>query len=407
MSDAQVLTRGPLQGVRVVELGQMIAGPFCGHLFADHGAEVIKVEAPGEGDVMRRWGGLYKGLGLYWPILAREKRSVTLDLRRSEARGAIKRLVETADVVLENFRPGTMERWGLSWDEIQQLNKRAVMIRVSGYGQTGPYRKKAGFGAIGEAMGGFRYLSGEPGRPPVRVGISLGDALAATQGFIGGLLALYARDRPGGTCRGQVVDVAIYEAMWAYMEGLLPEYDKLGTVRQPSGPILPGVAPSNVYPTADREWVLIAANHDGVFRRFAQAVGHEDWVTEGAPFATHVGRGERQEELDAAITSWTSVRTAEEVLLTMDEAGVPAGRIYTAADIAHDLHYAAREMVITLPEPGLDGEGVRMQGVVPKLSETPGTVARGGPLLGEHNDEVWGELVGPTRLAEMRSCGIV
>jgi crotonobetainyl-CoA:carnitine CoA-transferase CaiB-like acyl-CoA transferase len=398
----------PLARLRVVELGQMIAGPFCGHLFADYGAEVIKVEAPGEGDVMRSWGGVYKGLGLYWPILAREKKSVTVDLRRAQGQALMRELVSTADVLVENFRPGTMERWGLGWEDVRPLNPRLVMVRVSGYGQTGPNREKAGFGAIGEAMGGLRHLSGEPGRPPVRVGISLGDSLAATHGFIGALLALYARDRAdGGSGRGQVVDVGIYEAMWAYMESILPEYEKLGRVRQPTGSILPKIAPSNVYPASDRQWVLIAANHDNVFRRLAIAVGHPEWADPSAPYATHVSRGELQAELDADLAQWTCGRSADEILRVMDEAGVPSGRIYTAADIARDPHYAARGMIIEVPEPGLDGETVRMQGVVPKLSDTPGRVSRGGPLLGEHNDEVWTPLVGAERLADLRACGVV
>jgi crotonobetainyl-CoA:carnitine CoA-transferase CaiB-like acyl-CoA transferase len=399
--------RGSLHGVRVVEAGQMLAGPFCGHLFADHGAEVIKIEAPGQGDVMRKWGGLYKGLGLYWPILSREKKSVTLDLRRPEGQILLKELLPTADVLIENFRPGTLEKWGLGWDDVRPVNPRLVMVRVTGYGQTGPFKDKAGFGAIGEAMSGFRYLSGEPGRPPVRVGISIGDTLAATKGFIGAIMALYARDRPGGTGRGQVVDVGIYEAMWAHMEAILPEYDKLGRIRQPVGSILPGIAPSNVYPTADGEWVVIGANADAVFRRFAAALGHPEWIAEGAPFRTFEGRGAGQAELDDAIVAWTRERTADDVLRVMDEAGVPAGRIYTAADVARDPHYAAREMVISVPEPSLDGEEVRMQGVVPKLNETPGRVTRGGPLLGEHNDAVWGALVGPERLAELEQQGVI
>jgi crotonobetainyl-CoA:carnitine CoA-transferase CaiB-like acyl-CoA transferase len=399
--------RGPLEGVRVVEAGQMLAGPFCGHLFADFGAEVIKIEPPGKGDVMRGWGGLYKGLGLYWPILSREKKSATLDLRQPEGQGLLRDLLATADVLVENFRPGTMERWGLGWEQLRELNPRLVMVRVTGYGQSGPYRDKAGFGAIGEAMSGFRHLSGEPGQPPVRVGVSIGDTLAGTKGFAGALLALYWRDRPGGTGRGQVVDVGIYEAMWAHMESILPEYEKLGRVRQPSGAILPGIAPSSVYPTADGQWVVIGANADAVFRRFAAALGHPEWVAEDAPYATFEGRGAGQAELDAAIAEWTRRRTTDEVLRVMDEAGIPAGRIYTAVDIAGDPHYAAREMVISVPEPALGGEEIRMQGVVPKLGDTPGQITRGGPLLGEHNDEVWGGLVGPERLEELRARAVV
>ncbi|MFN8523576.1 MAG: CoA transferase [Chloroflexota bacterium] len=400
-------SRGSLHGIRVVEAGQMIAGPFCGHLLADHGAEVIKVEAPGEGDVMRRWGGMYKGLGLYWPLMAREKQSVTLDLRRAEGQELLRRLLATADVFVENFRPGTLERWGLGWEDLHALNPRLVMVRVTGYGQTGPYREKAGFGAIGEALSGFRYLSGEPGRPPVRVGISIGDSLAATHGFTGALLALFHRDRPGGSGRGQVVDVGIYEAMWAYMESILPEYEKLGEVRQPTGSILPRLAPSNVYPTSDGDWVVMGANQDTVFRRLAVAIGHPQWIEPGAPFSTFKGRGDGQTELDVAIAEWTSQRPTDQVLQLLDAAGVPAGRIYTAADISGDPHFAAREMVIGLPEPGLGGETVRMQGVVPKLSETPGRVARGGPILGEHNEVVWGGLVGAEEYARLCAAGVI
>ncbi len=385
----------------------MIAGPFCGHLFADHGATVVKVEDPRGGDVMRRWGGLYKGLGLYWPIIGREKQSATLDLRVPEGQDLLRRLLVGADVLVENFRPGTMERWGIGWEDLHALNPSLVMVRVSGYGQTGPYRSKTGFGAVGEAMSGFRYLSGEPGRPPVRAGISIGDSLAATYGFVGALLALYARDRPGGRGSGQLVDVAIYEAMWTYMESILPEYEKLGRVRQPTGAILPGIAPSNVYPTSDGEWVVIGANQDTVFKRFAEALGEPDWADERGRFATHEARGERQDELDGLIAEWTRARTADDVLRVMDEAGVPAGRIYTAADIAGDPHYAAREAIVEVAEPGLGGETVRAQAVAPKLSDTPGVVVRGGPLLGEHNDLVWGPLVGPEKLAELRARGVV
>lgn len=398
---------GPLAGLRVVELGQMIAGPFCGHLFADYGAEVIKVEPPGEGDIMRKWGGVYKGLGLYWPLLSRGKKSVTLDLRQAAGQDLLGELVKTSDVLVENFRPGTMEKWNLGWEQVHAINPRTVMVRVSGYGQTGPYRDKTGFGAIGEAMSGFRYLSGEPGRAPVRVGISIGDALAATHGFIGGLLSLYVRDRVGGSGEGQVVDVGIYEAMWAYMESILPEYEKLGTIRQPTGTLLPGIAPSNVYPSRSGDWIVIGANADNVFRRLAAALGHPEWADEGAAYSTHHGRGQHQLELDEQIVEWTSQREADEILRVMDGAGVPAGRIFTAAEIARDPHYAAREMVIRVPEPNLDGEEVPMQGVVPKLSATPGYVKRGGPRLGEHNQEIWGSLRGVQQVKALESRGIV
>ena len=377
-----------LAGLRVLELGHIIGGPFCGHLFADHGAEVIKVEPPGKGDPMREWGGLYRGVGLYWSIIGRGKKSVTLDLRTPDGQEMLRRLAATADVLIENFRPGTLERWNLGWAELSAVNPRLILVRISGFGQDGPYRDRAGFGSVAEAMSGFRYLSGEPGRAPVRAGISLGDALAATQGFVGALLALFARDRPGGIGTGQLVDVALYEATWMYMESTVAEFVKLGRIRQPTGPILPGIAPSNVYPTADDDWIIIGANQDSVFARLATALGREDWLEPGSEYRTHLGRGRAQAVLDAEIAAWTGARPADDVLAMLDAAGVPAGRIYTARDICRDPQYAARQMILDVPEPGLDGETVPMPGVVPKLSLTPGDVRRGAPLLGEHNDDI-------------------
>jgi crotonobetainyl-CoA:carnitine CoA-transferase CaiB-like acyl-CoA transferase len=361
---------GALGGMRVVEVGHLIAGPFCGHLFADHGAEVVKVEPLRQGDPMRKWGGLHRGVGLYWPIIGRGKKSVTVDLRRSEGQEALTELLATADVVIENFRPGTFEKSGLSWDTLHALNPRLVMVRISGFGQTGPYRDRTGFGSVAEAMSGFRYLSGEPGRAPVRVGISIGDSLAATQGFIGAMLALYQRDRPGGIGRGQVVDVGLYEAMWMYMESLLPVYEKRGQIRQPTGSILPGIAPSNIYPSADGKWVVMGANQDAVFDRLAQVMRRDDWLAEDSPYRSHEGRGVAQGELDAEIAAWTVTMKSDRLLCALERAGVPAGPIYTAADIATDPHYEAREMIISVADPSLDGEEVRMQGIVPKLSDT-------------------------------------
>jgi formyl-CoA transferase/succinyl-CoA--D-citramalate CoA-transferase len=396
-----------LNGIRVLELGHIIGGPFCGHLFADHGAEVIKVEPPGSGDPMRQWGGLYRGVGLYWTIIARGKKSVTIDLRRPEGQALLRRLVGSADVLIENFRPGTLERWGLDWDDLRRLNPRLIMVRVTGYGQDGPYRDRAGFGSVAEAMSGFRHLSGEPGRPPVRVGISIGDALAATQGFIGALMALFARDRPGGTGAGQMVDVALYEAMWMYMESTLPEFEKLGRVRGPSGTVLPGIAPSNVYPAADGDWVIIGANQDSVFARLAGLAGRPGWVAPGGPYETHLGRGERQAQLDAELCAWTATLDSSELLKLLADAGVPAGRIYTSRDIASDEHYAARGMIIEVPEPALAGETVREPGVVPRLTGTPGCVRRGSPLLGEHNDEILAAAVGGAEVERLRAAGVV
>jgi len=396
---------GALAGLRVLEVGHIIGGPFCGHLFADHGAEVIKIEPPGAGDPMRAWGGLYRGVGLYWTIIGRGKKSVTLNLRVPEGQQAFRELARTADVVVENFRPGTMERWGLGFAALTQINPGLVMVRISGFGQTGPYRDRAGFGAVAEAMSGFRYLSGEPGRPPVRVGISIGDALAATQGFAGALMALWNRDHAGGSGLGQMIDVALYEAMWMYMESTLAEQVKLGRVRQPSGPLLPGIAPSNVYPTADGTWIVIGANQDSVFARLAKAMDRPQWAAPGSLFGTHAARGEHQSELDAEIARWTALLPASEVLAVLDDAGVPCGMIYNAADIATDPHYGARQMILSVPEPGLGGEPVPMPGVVPKLTATPGSVSRGAPLLGEHSAEVLGAVLGEAGLAALRAAG--
>jgi crotonobetainyl-CoA:carnitine CoA-transferase CaiB-like acyl-CoA transferase len=398
---------GALSGFRVIEAGHIISGPFCGHLFADHGAEVIKVETPRVGDAMRSWGGLYRGVGLYWPIIARGKKSVTLDLRDADGQAALRELASTADVIIENFRPGTFERWNLGPARLHEINPDLVIVRITGYGQDGPYRDRAGFGAVAEAMSGFRYLSGEPRRPPVRVGISIADSLAGTQGFTGALLALLAAQNRPGVARGQVVDVALYEAMWMYMESLLPEYEKLGRVREPSGATLPGIAPSNVYPTKDGQWILIAANQDTVFRRLAAAFGREDWTAAGSSYTSHTGRGERQAELDASVAEHTSTVDARDLLALLESNGVPCGLIYTAADIAVDAHFEARDMLIRVPEPGLYGEQVPMPGVVPKLSVTPGQITRGGPLLGEHNDEIWPALLGSQELERLRSRGLI
>jgi formyl-CoA transferase/succinyl-CoA--D-citramalate CoA-transferase len=398
---------GALHGLRVLELGHIIGGPFCGHLFADHGAEVIKVEPPGVGDPMRTWGGLYKGVGLYWSIIGRGKKSVTLDLRQESGQRAFRELAATADVVVENFRPGTMERWNLGPDRLADVNPRLIMVRITGFGQTGPYRDRAGFGSVAEAMSGFRYLSGEPGRSPVRVGISIGDALAGTQGLVGALMALWSRDRPGGTGRGQVVDVALYEAMWMYMESLAAEFAKLDRTREPTGALLPGIAPSSVYPTREGEWLIIGANQDSVFRRLAAAMGRDAWLSDDSPYRNHELRGEAQAELDEAIGSWTSGFDADDLLGILAEAGVPSGRIYTARDIVGDPHYAAREMIVDVPEPGLDGETVPMPGIVPKLSDTPGELTRGAPLLGEHNQVVFGSLLEASALTELQFDGVV
>jgi len=386
-------------------MGSLLAGPFCGQLLADFGAEVIKVEPPGKGDPMRQWGRHRKeGRTLWWPIIARNKKSVTLNLREEEGQDLARRLIEGADVVVENFRPGTLERWGLGYEDLSAANPGLVMVRVSGYGQTGPYKGRAGFGAIGESMGGIRHVTGFPDRPPPRVGISLGDSLAATFGALGAVTALYNREANGG--EGQIVDVGIYEAVLALMESTIPEYALAGHVRGRTGTILPFVAPSNTYPTSEEDYVVIGANADTVFGRFAGAVGHPEWADDER-YATHNARGENQEELDAMISGWTRERTVDEVLEVMDEAGVPAGKVFTAKDMMEDPHYAARENVVEVEDPGIGA--FPMQNVVPRLTKTPGEVRWPGPALGQHNDEVFGEVLGlgEQDLAGLRERGIV
>ncbi len=395
----------PLEGVRVVEMGSLLAGPFCGQLLADFGAEVIKVEPPGKGDPMRVWGRHRKdGRTLWWPIIARNKKSVTLNLREEEGQDLARRLVAEADVLVENFRPGTLERWGLGYEDLSESNPGLVMVRVSGFGQTGPYRDQAGFGAVGEAMGGIRHVTGFPDRPPPRTGISLGDSLAATFGALGTLTALYHREAHGG--RGQVVDVGIYEAVLALMESTIPEYALTGHVRGRTGTVLPFVAPSNIYPTKDEDYVLIAGNADTVFGRLAKAVGHPEWA-EDEKFATHHARGENMEELDAMISAWTRERSVEEVIEVLAEAGVPTGKVFTAEDMVEDPHYAARENLVTVEDPEIGA--FPMQNVVPRLSETPGEVRWTGPALGQHNDEVYGGLLklDEDERAGLRERGIV
>ena len=380
----------PLEGVRVVEMGSLLAGPFCGQLLGDFGAEVIKVEPPGKGDPMREWGRHRKeGKTLWWPIIARNKKSLTLNLREKKGQELARGLVATADVLVENFRPGTMERWSLGYEDLKEDNPGLVMVRVSGYGQTGPYRERAGFGAIGEAMGGIRHVTGFPDRPPPRVGISLGDSLAATFGALGAVTALFNREAGSGA--GQVVDVGIYEAVLALMESTIPEYALAGQVRGRTGAILPFVAPSNTYPTADGDYIVIGANADTVFARLAEALGHPEWA-ESERYATHNARGENQEELDEEISCWTQERVVDEVLEVMREAGVPAGKLFTAKDMVEDAHYAARENIVEVEDPEIGP--FPMQNVVPHLSRTPGKVRRTGPRLGEHNDEVYGEVLG-------------
>ncbi|MEU4836480.1 CoA transferase [Streptosporangium sp. NPDC023615] len=394
----------PLGDVRVVELGQLLAGPFCGQLLGDFGAEIIKVEDPGRGDPMRQWGREKPhGTSLWWPVVARNKKSVTCDLRTAEGQDLVRRLVERADVLLENFRPGTLERWGMSPDRLHEINPGLVITRVTGFGQTGPYAPRAGYGSIGEAMGGIRHVTGDPDRPPSRAGISLGDSLAATHACIGTLVALHERERSG---KGQVVDSAIYEAVLAMMESMLPEWQQASYQRERTGPVLPNVSPSNVYPTADGDSVLIAANQDSVFRRLAATMGADGLATDER-YATHGARGAHMAELDETIARWTSGFPADELLEILHRDGVPAGRIYRAADMFDDPHFAAREAIVRVPHPEF-GE-LAMQNVVPKLSDTPGSVRSAGPELGAHNDEVYRGLLGLTgeEIARLAATGII
>ena len=395
---------GPLSDLRVIEMGQLLAGPFCGQLMADFGAEVIKIEQPGIGDPMREWGREKpQGASLWWPIVARNKKSIELNAREPEGQQIVRDLVVKSDILIENFRPGTMEKWGLGYEELSKINPRLIMIRVSGYGQTGPYAGKAGYGSIGEAMGGLRYVVGDPSTPPSRMGISIGDTLAATFACIGGLMALHARERLG---HGQVVDSAIYEAVLAVMESLVTEYDQTGYVRERTGAILPFVAPSNVYPTRDGIFVLIAANQDGVFRRLADVMGQPELATDPR-FSTHTARGARQAELDALIAAWTVGLSREELGEKLDAAGVPRGDIYRAPEMLADAHYRARRAIIEVVHPRLGK--LRMQNVAPKLSATPGSVRDVGPELGQHNIEIFQRLLGldDGRLDDLRRSGVI
>jgi succinyl-CoA---D-citramalate CoA-transferase len=394
----------PLVGVRVVEMGTLIAGPFCAQLLADFGAEVIKVEAPGSPDPMRQWGQCkVNGTGLYWPIISRNKKAITLDLRQGPGQDLALRLIARSDVVVENFRVGTLERWGLGYDKLSSINPRLVMVRVTGYGQTGPYRERAGFGAVAEAMGGMRYITGEPDRPPVRVGVSIGDALAGTLAAFGAVMALRHRDASG---RGQVVDSSIFEAVLTYMESMIPEFGLASHIRERSGTVLPGVAPSNVYPTSDGTWIVMGANHDNVFRRLCGAIGRPEMVTDRR-FATHDARGRHMEILDGMVAEWTATKTTDAALAILDAAGVPAGKIFTAREMLSDPHFQAREDIIWVDAPRVGR--MPMQNVFPKLSESPGSVRWAGPELGQHNDEIYRNVLGldDGAMAAMRAQAVI
>ncbi len=393
----------PLSGLRVIELGQLIAGPFASKILAEFGADVIKIEPPKTGDPLRTWRLLHEGTSVWWAAHARNKRSVTLDLRQPEGQEVIRKLAADADILIENFRPGTMEKWGLGFNDLHALNPKLIMLRVSGYGQSGPYRDRPGFGVIGEAMGGLRYLSGEPGRPPVRVGVSIGDTLSGLHGVIGVMMALRHREQQGGV--GQEVDVALYESVFNMMESLLPEYSKFGVVRQPSGASMPGIVPTNAYLCRDGRYALIAGNGDSIYKRLMEAIGREDLAND-TNLANNVGRAANAERIDAAISAYTEQHSLDFVLEAMNKAGVPAGKSYDAADIAQDPHYQARDMILdaTLS----DGSVVQVPGIVPKLSQTPGQITRPAPELGQHTAEVLEELgIGAAQQADWKERGII
>ena len=380
------LSPDALAGLRVVEMGQLIAGPFAGKTLGEFGADVIKIEAPGSGDPLRNWRLIQDGTSVWWQVQSRNKRSIALDLRNPEGQRIARELIAKADVLIENFRPGTMEGWGMSYEELSKHNPGLVMLRISGYGQTGPYRDLPGFGAIGEAMGGLRHLTGEPGQVPVRCGISIGDTLAALHGTIGVLTALYHRKVNGG--QGQVIDVALSEAVFNVMESLIPEYSAFGAVREPAGSALPGIAPSNAYRCSDGV-VLVAGNGDSIFKRLMQAIGRDDLGNDPA-LADNAGRVTRVAELDRAIGDWTATRSVDDVLSQLGEARVPAGRVYTAKDIVEDPHYRARDMI--LKQQTRNGHELEVPGVVPKLMGTPGSIRSSAPNLGDDTDAVLGEL---------------
>jgi formyl-CoA transferase len=391
-----------LSGIRVLELGQLIAAPFAAKTLADFGADVVKIEPPGQGDPLRKWRLLYEGTSVWWEAQSRSKQSVCVDLRKPEGQDVVRALAAEADVLIENFRPGTMEKWGLSWEALHALNPRLVMLRISGYGQTGPKAGEPGFAAIGEAMAGLRYLNGEPGRAPVRAGISLGDTVAGLHGALGVMLALYQRDARGG--QGQVIDAALYESIFNLTESLLPEYSVFGVVREPAGAALPGIAPSNAYLCKDG-YVLIAGNGDGIFGRLMDRIGRPD-LGGDLDLARNDGRARRAAELDAAISAWTEQRGIDEVLAAMREAGVPAGRIYSIADISRDPHYRARHAITSLK--AASGIEVEMPAIFPLLSENPGAIARRAPVLGEHTDAVL-EAAGfdAEQRAKLRALGVI
>lgn len=394
--------RRPLTGIRVIEMGTLIAGPFAGKTLGDFGAEVIKIEAPGSGDPLRTWRTPEGVTSVWWHVQARNKKSVAIDLRQSEGQELVRQLVSEADIVIENFKPGTMEQWGLDYESLSRLNPGLIMLRISGYGQTGPLRDLAGFGVIAEAMGGFRYITGMPGEAPVRPGISIGDSLSALHGVIGIMMALYNRTNTG---KGQMIDVALYESVFNMMEGAVPEFDRYGMVREPAGSALQGIAPTNAYPCNDGNYVLIAGNGNSIFKRLMTLVGRDDMGNDPA-YANNPGRVQDMAKIDAAIAEWTQQRSLEEALDALAVASVPAGRVFTVKDIVKDPHYHARGMLQKIKLD--DGSDLMVPGVIPKLSDTPGSFAGGGPKLGQHTEEVLRRMgVDNSRLERLREKGVV
>ncbi len=392
----------PLAGLKVLEMGQLIAGPFAAKTLADFGAEVIKIEPPVAGDPLRKWRLLKDGTSLWWQVQSRNKKSVALDLKDPQAQEIIRKLCLESDVLIENFRPGAMEGWGLGPEALFKINPKLIMLRISGYGQTGPYRDKPGFGVVAEAMGGLRHLTAEPGRTPVRVGISIGDTLASLHGVIGILMALQERQRSG---QGQVIDVALYEAVFNCMESLLPEYSEFGVVREPAGSALPGIAPSNAYLCKDGAYALIAGNGDSIFKRLCRAMGRDDLGQDPA-LSDNAGRVIRIEEIDAAIQAWTAQHSVDDILRALDQASVPAGKIYTIADIAHDPHYQARGMIESINM--ADGKTLTVPGIIPKLSRTPGQIRRNAPAIGQDTDAVLKDIgLTPAQIQALRQQGII
>jgi formyl-CoA transferase len=398
-----VLGTMPLSGIKVIELGTLIAGPFCARMLAEFGAEVIKIESPDGGDQLRQWRKMYQGTSLWWYVQARNKKSVTVNLRTLEGQQIVRELVRDADIVVENFRPGALEKWNIGWEQLSAINPKLVMVRLSGYGQDGPYRDRPGFGVVAESMSGLRYVTGYPEQPPVRLGISIGDSIAALHGVIGAMMALHHRNANGG--KGQVVDVALYESVFNMMESFIPEYDVLGFKRERAGNALPGITPSNTYATRDGKFVIIGANNDSIFKRMMHAIGRPDLAND-ATLATNAGRVPRTAELDKAIEDWTCTYYLADVLKTLEEAEIPSGRVYDPEDIINDMHYKARNMIEQWKLP--DGKSMRIPAVTPKLTETPGGTRWLGPKLGEHTAEVLSALgYSDVRQAELREKQII